>query len=144
MAYCIDTNIFIYCADVTSPLHGTALSFLRAQIETNDTLYLPWPVVYSFLRIVTHPGIFENPLSPAEAVENIDQLTSRPNVEMLSSTEASWHIYQHIHQELKLRGNIIPDAQIVSILAANGIRTLYTNDRDFWKFTELQPVNPFS
>jgi len=143
MGFCIDTNIFIYSVDKNSPWHARSTDFLKQKLYSQETIYIPWAIVYSFVRISTHSSIFSNPLTPAEAIENMELVINSPNVEMLSDTKASWNIFNHMQNELPLRGNSIPDAQIAAVLEANGIRTLYTSDSDFWKFPNLDPVNPF-
>ena len=40
-------------------------------------------------------------------------------------------------------GNLVPDAQLAAILFQNGVRTLYTRDRDFRKFECFQVRDPF-
>jgi hypothetical protein len=144
MSFSIDTNILLYSVDEQSPFHASAKKFLLDTLRSGDTLYLPWPVVYSFLRIATHSGIFAHPLSPVEALDNMTQLIEMNTVELLADTPASWNIYSILQHECKVRGNIVPDARIAALLEANGIRTLYTNDTDFRTFPFLRPVNPFS
>jgi len=41
-------------------------------------------------------------------------------------------------------GKLVSDAIIASQLEAAGVRTIYTNDRDFNKFPALKPKNPFT
>ena len=52
--------------------------------------------------------------------------------------------YKHIAGEIPVRGNLVPDAHVAAILFQHGVRTLYTNDRDFRKFQSLDVRDPFS
>jgi len=45
---------------------------------------------------------------------------------------------------MSVRENLVPDAHVAAILFQPGVRTLYTNDRDFRKFASLDVQDPFS
>jgi predicted nucleic acid-binding protein len=92
---------------------------------------------------VTHPGIFKNPLSPSEAMQNLHYLINHQDVEILSHDQKSWSIFHRLQEELHIRGNLTADAQTAAILEANGIRKIFTTDSDFMKFSYLHPINPF-
>ena len=143
MSYSIDTNILLYSVDESNRFHSQAKTFLINRIAADDTMYLCWDVVYAFLRISTHPGIFATPLKPETAANNMQQIVQHPHVSMLGPTDESLNIFIRLQQEMHIRGNLVPDAVIASILEVNGIQTIYTLDRDFWKFRALRPENPF-
>ncbi|HMH50885.1 MAG TPA: hypothetical protein VK548_11680 [Candidatus Acidoferrum sp.] len=48
----------------------------------------------AYLRVATHPAIFEHPLSPDEAVSNLESLFRRPHVRVLSEDEGFWDVYR--------------------------------------------------
>jgi predicted nucleic acid-binding protein len=52
--------------------------------------------------------------------------------------------YRHVTGETPVRGNLVPDAHVAAILFQHGVRTLYSNDRDFRKFPSLELRDPFS
>lgn len=85
-----------------------------------------------------------NPLPFGEAVHLAQLLKDRQNATMLQSSPESFRIFRNYQETMALEGNLISDAIISSQLEANGIRKIYTNDRDFWKFPELRPVDPLS
>ena len=97
----------------------------------------------SYLRIATHPRIFSAPLSPDEALGNITALIDLPHVRALSELDGFLDAYKHMTGEIPVRGNLVPDAHLATILFQHGIRTLYTNDRDFRKFQSLDVRDPF-
>jgi predicted nucleic acid-binding protein len=41
-----------------------------------------------------------------------------------------------------VRGNLVPDAHLATILRQHGVGTLYTSDRDFLKFGFLEVRDP--
>ena len=46
--------------------------------------------------------------------------------------------YLHVTAGTIVRGNLVPDAHVAAILFQNGVRTLYSNDRDFRKFESIE------
>jgi toxin-antitoxin system PIN domain toxin len=143
MSYALDVNILVYASDSSSPLHGQARAFLDHCATSPDMFYLSWGTVMSYLRLITHPAICSQPLSPGEAMGNLDALVSLPHVRLLSEETGYWEVYREIARVLPVRGNLVPDAHLAALLRQHGVRTLYTNDADFLKFDFLEVRNPF-
>ena len=143
MSGAIDTNLLLYAEDKASPFHTEALKFLAGLLDYGKPVYATWDVLHAFVRIATNLSVFSDPLTPEEALDDIQKIIDHPAVTVLSPSLESWTILCRLATELHLRGNLIPDAVTASILEVHGIRTVYTNDRDFWKFPALKPVNPF-
>ena len=98
----------------------------------------------SYLRIATHSRIFAAPMSPDEALANVSALIALPHVRALSELDGFLDAYKHVAGGTPVRGNLVPDAHLAAILFQHGVRTLYTNDRDFRKFQSLQVRDPFA
>ena len=96
-----------------------------------------------YLRVATHPAIFDHPLSPHEAARNLDALFRRPRVRLLTEDEGFWDVYREVTNDLVVRGNLVTDAHLAALLRQHGVRRLYTNDADFRKFRFLDVRNPF-
>src|SRR5579883_2545077 len=54
----IDTNILIYAEIESSKRHESALELLKRLAEGTLPWAIPWPCIYEFLRVVTHPVSF--------------------------------------------------------------------------------------
>jgi hypothetical protein len=143
MSFSFDVNILLYASDNSSPYFEKARSFIELCTTQQEVFYLGWPTVMSYLRIATHPGVFDHPLSPKEAMVNIESLLSVPHARLLSEEEGFWESYRATTSEVPTRGNLVPDAQLAALLRHHGVKTLYTNDRDFLKFSFLDVRNPF-
>ena len=52
--------------------------------------------------------------------------------------------YRHVAGEVPVRGNLVPDAHVATILFQHGVRRLYSNDRDFLKFQSIELRDPFA
>ena len=98
----------------------------------------------SYLRIATHLRIFSAPLSPDEALGNVSALIGLPHVRTVSELDGFVEAYKQVAGETPVRGNLVPDAHVATILFQHGVRTLYSNDRDFRKFQSVDLRDPFS
>ena len=109
-----------------------------------ELVYVAWVTAMAYLRIATHPTIFASPLSPEEAMANLERLLALPHVRVLSEEDGFWTVYQQVTRGLTVRGNLVPDAHLAALLRQHGIARLYTNDTDFLKFPFLDVKNPFA
>ena len=144
MSFSCDVNVLLCASDASSPVHDVARDFLREAANGRDLFCLGWPTVMSYLRIATHPRIFSAPLSPAEALANMESLAALPHVRLLSEETGFLDAYGEVAGTLPLRGNLVPDAHLAVLLRQHGVGTLYTRDGDFRKFDFLDVRNPFA
>lgn len=143
MSYSLDVNVLLYASDRSSDLHSSANRFLSQCASSPEVLCLAWPVVMSYMRIATHPGIFSSPLAPDEAAGNVAALLALPQVRTVAEQDGFLDIYRHVTANQAIRGNLVPDAQLAAILFQHGVRTIYTRDRDFRKFDFFDVRDPF-
>jgi toxin-antitoxin system PIN domain toxin len=144
VSYALDVNVLLSASDRSSDRHVPARRFLDSCASGPEILCLAWPTLMSYLRIATHPRIFSAPLSPDEALGNMSALIALPHVRVVSETDGFLDAYKHVAGEIAVRGNLVPDAHLAAILFQHGVQTLYTNDRDFRKFSTLDVRDPFS
>jgi toxin-antitoxin system PIN domain toxin len=143
LSFTLDANVLLYASDETSAYHPRARVFLEQIASGDDLFYLFWPTVMAYLRIATHPAIFEKPLPPADAVANVDQLLALPHVQTVGEQDRFWASYCRLVGEADARGNLIPDAHLVALMVENGVRTIWTHDRDYRRFGAIETRNPF-
>lgn len=98
----------------------------------------------AYVRIATHPRVFAHPLSPADALGNIQALLDLHRVRVLSEADGFLDVYRNVTTGLSSRGNLVPDAHLAAILRQHDVRTLYTTDADFRKFPFLDVQNPLA
>ena len=143
MSYSIDVNVLLYASDQASPFNAKAVRTLKDVASQKELLCLTWGTIMGYLRISTHSCIFTTPLTPEEAMHNIEALLRLPNVRVLTEQEDFWSLYRETASMVTARGNLVPDIFLASLLRQHGIKTLYTNDADFKKFPFLSIINPF-
>jgi len=144
VSYSLDVNVLLYASDRTSDRHIRARTFVESCATGPEILCLTWPTLMSYLRIATHPRIFASPLSPQEALGHISALIGLPHIRAVSEMDGFLDAYKHVAGEIPVRGNLVPDAHVAAILFQHGVRTIYSNDRDFRKFQSLDVRDPFS
>jgi hypothetical protein len=144
MSYSLDVNVLLYASDQSSDRHDRARGFVESCARGPEILCLAWPTLMSYLRIATHPRIFAAPLSPGEALANVSALLGLPHVRAVSELDGFVDAYKRVTGDVPVRGNLVPDAHVAAILLQHGVRTLYSNDRDFRKFQSLDVRDPFA
>lgn len=142
MSYTIDANLLLFASDDSSPFHDRASTFLGQMAQGPEIVYLFWPVLMAYLRIATHPGVFAAPLTPDEAIGNVERLLALPHVQTPGEQERFWSSYRRV-TDASVRGNLVPDAHIVALMHQNGVRTIWTHDRDFRRFDGVEVRDPF-
>lgn len=143
MSFAIDVNILLYASDASSRFHRRAAEFLRDVAAGSEVVCLAWSTAMAYVRIATHPSVFQAPLSPDDAADNLETLLRQPHVRLLTEEDGFWDVYREVTRGLTVRGNLVPDAHLASVLRQHGVRRLYTNDTDFRKFAHLDVRNPF-
>lgn len=144
MSYTIDVNILLYASDRNSPFHAAAAEFLGNRSDDPEILCLTWPTIMGYIRLVTHPRIFDDPMSPQQAIDNIARLMQMPRCRVVVENEDFLTNFREIVAGVTTRGNLVPDAHLAAMMRVHDIRTIYTHDRDFLKFTFLKVIDPVS
>jgi toxin-antitoxin system PIN domain toxin len=144
MSATVDANVLLYASDRSSRFHPAARETLERLVAGPDILYVFWPVVTSYLRIATHPAIFQTPLSEQEAVDNVSRLLSVPFVRTPGEVEGFWELYETTTEGVGVRGNLVGDAHLATLMRQNGVRVIWTHDRDFRKFDGVTVKDPFA
>lgn len=130
----IDTNILVYAHREELPLHRNAMSRLVELAEGVEPWALPVFCIGEFLRVVTHPRLFNPPSTLRQAVQAIGNLLESPSVVILNPAENFWPILTEIAKIADAKGNILFDAQIVAVCREHGVREILSEDRDFSRF----------
>lgn len=143
MSVTVDANVLVYASNEADRAHERARDLIESLATGQDLLYLFWPVLMSYLRIVTHPGIVPRPLSPTDAVANVSALLDRPHVRAPGEAEGFWDLYRGTCGE-RARGNDVPDAHLAALMRQHGVGVLYTRDRGFRRFEGIEPRDPFA
>ncbi|MBW1979917.1 MAG: PIN domain-containing protein [Deltaproteobacteria bacterium] len=139
----IDTNILVYAEIRSSAHHQTARQILKELAEASHPWAIPWPCVYEFLRVVTHPRVY-HPVIPLDLVlRDLGRILNSPTLVLLHETPNHQNIMLAVIKEAGVTGNLIHDAHIAALCLEHGISELISGDRDFSRFSSLKVRNPF-
>jgi toxin-antitoxin system PIN domain toxin len=137
----VDANILVYASNTADPAHSAAQQVIRGLADGPEILYLFWPTLLGYLRVVTHPAILSRPMAPREAMQNVGALLDRPHVRAPGEGDGFWRHFRNVAGD-QPRGNDVPDAHLAALMWQHGVRTIYTRDRGFRRFEGLDVRNP--
>jgi toxin-antitoxin system PIN domain toxin len=139
----VDTNILVYAAATESPHHAPCREWLVRRRTRPDAWYTTWPILYEFLRVVTHPRVMRPPLKALEAWEFVRLLLASPGFSVLVPTQRHADVAeQFLSEQPHIAGNIMHDAHTAILMREHGIRQICTRDTDFYQFKFLEVVDP--
>jgi len=143
MAGIIDTNILLYAVNADAEEHKMAADFLRQAVRSADQWYLTEGILYEFLRVSTHPKVFEKPLSWKASLQFLHPFLHSPSFRILAAEETHWSLMEEVLSKLiHPAGNLFFDIRTVVLMHEHGIREIYTTDTDFLQFHGIKVVNP--
>ncbi len=138
----LDVNVCLYAyRPVESEAAGRVSEWLAPRLLGPERVVVSESVLAAVIRIATHPRVFREPSSPADALAFADSLAAAPAVHLVRPGPDHWSIFRTLVAEHRLRGNDVPDA----LLAAHALElgaSLVTLDRGFGRFAGLRTVDP--
>jgi uncharacterized protein len=139
----VDTNVLVYAANASDPVHQKAWDLLERLARGPELLFLFWPAIMGFLRISTSTGIFASPYTPDEALAAIVDLIERPHVRTPSEEPGFLDLYQTTAPR-GTRGRLVPDAHLATLMRQHGVGVIYTRDHGFRRFEGISVRDPFA
>lgn len=130
----VDTNVLVYAHREELPPHRQARARLVELAEGAARWAIPVFCLGEFLRVVTHPRLFDPPFELGEACEALDRVLGSPSLVVLTPGDRFWSLLSRAAKDARAVGNLVFDAQIVALCREAGVRVLLTEDRDFDRF----------
>jgi uncharacterized protein len=143
--FLVDTNLLVYAAVEESSDHGEARRLLVQWRNQPRSWFATWPIIYEFLRVVTHRSVFAQPLTVSEAWEFVSALMESPSFFVLSETPRHAQVVTGLLQEYpRIFGSVLHDFHTVALMREHGITEIRTADSHFHQFKFLRVVNPLT
>lgn len=137
MIYTLDTNILVYAADVSFPLHATARAVRDHAVAEHHKVRLCYSVLLNFFAVVTDSRRVGNPLPPAEAWREVDAYLN--TFEVLYPDEGTFAQLGKLAKQYQTARQTILDVLIVAMMIQHGVKGIYTDNRkDFATFDEIE------
>lgn len=136
-----DVNVLVYAHRAESQNHAGYRRWLERQIGSGEPFGVSDLVLSGFLKIVTHPRIFEVPTPLEEALRVVSKLRSQPNCVLVRPGASHWEIFVHLCRTAGVKGNFVPDAYLAALAIESGSEWI-TTDRDYSRFSGLRWRHP--
>lgn len=139
----LDVNILVYAVDRSSSNHTGAVDWLGRALTGSLRVGLPWQTIGGFLRITTHPRVFDQPLSTEQAWQAIDGWLASPVAWIPSAGARTVDILRRLMLTSRLGGPRTTDAQLAALALEHGVPVVST-DADFARFPGLAWIDPLA
>jgi hypothetical protein len=137
MIYTLDTNVLVYAADESFPLHAAAREVRDHAAAEHQKVRLCYSVLLEFFAVVTDSRRVGNPLSPAEAWREVRMYLNA--FEVLYPDEGTFAQLGRLADQYQITRQTIFDALIVAMMIQYGVKGIYTDNRkDFARFDEVE------
>ncbi len=137
----IDVNIMVLAYREDAPDHDVFHRWLENLLSSDSAFGISSLVLSGFLRIVTHPRIFDPPSPLLDALEFAEVVRSQPHCVPVQPGPRHWQIFTRLCRESEARRNLIPDAYLAALAIESGCEWI-TTDRDFSRFPGLRWRSP--
>ena len=137
-----DINVFVYAHRSDSPGHPAYRDWLEDLINSDQAYGYSDLVLSGFLRVVTHPRVFNPPSSLSSALAFTEIIRNQPNAVQVAPGERHWDIFKGLCDAVNAKGNLIPDAYLAALAIESGSEWI-TTDGDFGRFPGLNWRRPF-
>ena len=138
----IDTQILVYAHRRDSSWHQRARACIVDIANGGIRWAIPLHSLVEFYAVVTRPGLYKPPSTPAQALAQIDFWLEAPTVEVLSEGAETWQVVRPLVTAAAITGPRIYDARIAAVCLAHGVTELWTHDRDMSRFPQLRTRDP--
>jgi toxin-antitoxin system PIN domain toxin len=139
----IDVNVLVYAHRADAHDHVRYRAWLESVIDADDAFGVAELVLSGFLRVVTHPRVFQQPSPLSAALAFAEELRGRPNCVVLAPGARHWEIFTRLCRESSARGNLVADAYLAALAIESGSEWI-TTDRDFARFSRLRWRHPLA
>lgn len=138
----VDTNLLVYAHRAGSPFFEKAVACITSLAQGRGAWAIPWPCIHEFMSTSTHPKVFDPPTKADVAIAAVDAWLASPTLQLLHESPDHWQIFSGLVKSGAVVGPRVHDARIAAICIGNGVRELWTVDRDFNRFPSLTVRNP--
>lgn len=136
-----DVNVLVYAFRSDAPNHQAYYNWLDGVLNDDQAFGLSDLVLSGFLRVVTHPRIFNPPTPLDAALEFIETLQFQPHAVNIKPGPGHWAIFEKLCRATRTQGNAIPDAFHAALAIESGSEWI-TTDKDFARFAGLRWRHP--
>lgn len=139
----VDANVLLYARNTADERHGQAREWLESSLNGKTRVGLPWWSLTAFVRIGTNPRAFPDPLTPAEAAQQVEEWLDAPRAWLAEPTAHFRRVFTDIVRTHAVRGPLVTDAQLAALAVDHGV-PLVSTDADFARFHGITWIDPLA
>jgi uncharacterized protein len=136
-----DVNVLVYAYREDAPGHDRYRGWLTDVVDSDVAYGVSDLVLSGFLRVVTHPRVFDPPSPLQHALGFVEAVRSRPNAVATYPGQRHWEIFVGLCRSAGVKGNLVPDAYLAALAIESGSEWI-TTDRDYSRFPGLRWRHP--
>ena len=136
----VDTNVLVYAHREELAKHEPAKRRLTELAEGAERWAIPVFCLGEFIRVITHPRLFDPPYTAEESRTALRRVLDSPSLRVLYPRHGFARLLTRAVVEADAIGNLVFDAQIVALCRQAGVSRLMTEDRDFDRFGGLATI----
>ena len=137
----MDVNILVYAHREDTTDHPAYRDWVEDTINSGGTYGVSELVLSGFIRVVTHPKVFERPTPLEVALEVVNQIRSQPQAVPIRPGPRHWAIFEQLLRSTGATGNLVPDAYHAALAIESGCDWI-TTDKGFLRFAGLRARHP--
>lgn len=141
--FLMDVNVLVYAHREDVAQHGEYRKWLESVVNGPSAFGYSELVLSGFLRVVTHPRIFEIPSTLESALQFVSQIREASNAVCIAPGVMHWQIFTHCLQQIDAKGNDIADAYHAA-LAIEWHCEWVSADKGFKRFKGLKARHPLT
>lgn len=138
-----DVNLPVYAVDESSAFHTAAKAWWDDVLSSSVTVGLCYPTMLGFVHLVTNRQVFQSPMSVSEATAHVSSWLAQPNTTVVVPTSGHWRVLESLLKATGVGGNLATGAHIAALALEHGF-TVYSNDTEFARFSDLRWENPLA
>jgi toxin-antitoxin system PIN domain toxin len=139
----LDVNVLVHAFREASPEHEAYRAWLSDILARDEPFALSELVLSGFVRVATHPRVFDPPAPVATALAFANALRSQPNAVVVAPGARHWEIFERLCTAAAAKGNLVADAYLAALAIEAGCEWI-TADRDFSRFPGLRWRHPLA
>jgi hypothetical protein len=137
-----DVNVLVHAHRSDSPHHTACRTWLEGTLASDQAYGVSELVLSGFVRVVTHPAVFDPPSTLAAALAFASEVATPDHAVRIAPGPRHWDIFARLCRESAARGNLVADAYLAALAIESGCEWIST-DGDYARFPGLTWRRPF-
>lgn len=137
----LDLNVLVCARREDASDHAAYHAWLTRLVNGSEAYGMSDLVLSGFLRVATHPRVFDPPSYLDDALDFAEAVRNRPQCVRVEPGERHWEIFTRLVRTVGAKGSLVPDAYLAALAIESGSDWI-TTDRDFRRFPGLRWRHP--